>query len=184
MKRIALLFAVLFALAYPAQGGEHSVKIHKQSWGFKKLLGTYDRAALQRGFQIYKEVCAACHSVHHLTYRNLKDLGYKDAEIKAIAAQATIHDGPNDQGDMFDRPGKPSDRFAAPYKNEQAARAANNGAYPPDLSLITKARKGGPDYIFALLTGFQEAPKGFQLQKGMYYNTAFPGHQIAMAPPP
>lgn len=179
MKKIITLSLMLIGPAL----GAHEVKIPKQSWGFQKILGAYDRASLQRGFQVYKEVCAACHSLHHLSYRNLKDLGYKDAEIKAIAAQVTVQDGPNDAGDMFDRPGKPSDRFVSPFKNEQAARAANNGAYPPDLSLIAKARKSGPDYLYALLTGYQAAPAGFQLQPNMHYNVAFPGHQIAMTPP-
>lgn len=150
---------------------------------FIGFLGAFDRASLQRGFQVYKEVCATCHGLNHLSYRHLKALGYGEAEIKAIAAQYQVQDGPNDDGEMFERKALPSDGIVNPYKNEKAARAANNGAYPPDLSLIVKARKGGADYVYSLLTGYRDPPKGVILAQGMYYNAYFPGHQIAMTAP-
>ncbi|MBL0942581.1 MAG: cytochrome c1, partial [Alphaproteobacteria bacterium] len=121
----------------------------KHEWSFKGPFGTFDRAQLQRGFQVYKEVCAACHSLELLSYRNLEDLGFSKDEVKAIAREYQVNDGPNDQGEIFERPALPSDRFVKPYANKEAARATNNGAYPPDLSLITKARPGGADYIYA-----------------------------------
>jgi ubiquinol-cytochrome c reductase cytochrome c1 subunit len=155
----------------------------KQNWSFQGPLGTYDRAALQRGFQVYKEVCSACHSMHQLYYRNLEALGFSDAEIKAIAAEYTVMDGPNDQGEMFERPARPSDRFKAPFPNDKAAAASNNGATPPDLSLIIKARHGGADYIDALLTGYSNPPAGVAVPSGMNFNEYFPGHLIAMPPP-
>src|SRR5437016_8379869 len=154
-----------------------------QEWSFNGVIGTDDRAALQRGFQVYKEVCAACHPVKHLAFRDLAEIGNNENEVKGIAAQVQVTDGPNDSGEMFQRPGRPSDPIPGPFANDQAARAANNGALPPDLSLITKAREGGPDYIYALLTGFKDAPGGFKLSPNMYYNQYFPGHQIAMPPP-
>jgi ubiquinol-cytochrome c reductase cytochrome c1 subunit len=151
-------------------------------WSFDGFFGTFDRAALQRGFQIYSEVCSACHSMNLMHYRDLSALGYTDDEIKAIAAQKQVNDL-NDQGEVIQRPAQPADAFVAPYPNEKAARAAHNGALPPDLTLITKAREGGPDYCFAILTGFQTAPADFKLQDGMNYNVYFPGHQIAMPQP-
>ena len=155
-----------------------------QAWAFDGVFGTYDRAALQRGFQVYKEVCSACHALKHLYYRDLEAIGYSEDQVKGIAAQAQVTDGPNDQGEMFQRPGRPSDRFAAPFENDQKARAANNGALPPDQSLIIKARDHGPDYVYALLTGFKATPPaGFKIPEGMYFNPYFPGHQIAMPPP-
>lgn len=155
----------------------------KQDWGFYGIFGTYDRAAAQRGFQVYKEVCAACHSLSLVAYRNLQDLGFSEEEVKAIAAAYQVTDGPNDAGEMFQRPARPSDRFVAPYPNENAARASNNGAYPPDLSLMTKARLGGPDYLYSLLVGYEKAPDGFELLDGQYYNKYFAGHKIAMPQP-
>ena len=154
-----------------------------QQWPFEGVFGTYDRAALQRGFQVYKEVCAVCHPVKHLYFRDLEELGYTEDQVKGIAAQVQVTDGPNDQGEMFQRPARPSDKIPGPFPNDQAARAANNGALPPDLSLITKAREGGPDYIEALLTGFKDAPAGFKMNPNMYFNEYFAGHQIAMPPP-
>ena len=155
-----------------------------QTWSFQGPTGTFDRPALQRGLQVYKEVCSACHGLKFIRFRELSALGFSEAEIKAIAASSTIVDGPDDTGEMFDRPGRPADAFPSPFKNDQAARAANNGALPIDLSLAVKSRAGGPDYIYALLTGFQDPPPpGVSLMPGMYYNRAFPGHQIAMAPP-
>lgn len=155
----------------------------KLKWSFDGIFGTYDRGALQRGFQVYKEVCAACHSMDRLSYRNLAELGYTEAEIKAIAAEATMTDGPDEEGEMYERPGRPSDRFKAPYPNIQAAKAVNNGAYPPDFSLLDKSRHGGADYIYAILTGYSDAPSGVELMPGQYWNKAMHGNVIAMPPP-
>jgi ubiquinol-cytochrome c reductase cytochrome c1 subunit len=154
-----------------------------QTWTHAGLFGTFDRAAAQRGFQVYKEVCSACHAMNLLSYRNLRQLGFSEPQVAAIAAQYEITAGPNDEGNMFQRPGVAADRFRSPFANEQAARYANNGAYPPDLSVITKARKYGEDYIYGLLVGYKDPPAGFVLGDGMYYNEYYPGHQIAMAPP-
>jgi len=143
-----------------------------QDWSWDGLFGTYDRAQLQRGFQVYKNVCAGCHSLRFIAFRNLQGIGFNEDQIKAIAA------------DMFTRPGKPSDYFPSPFANEKAAAASNGGAIPPDLSLMNKARVAGPDYVFGLLTGYEEeAPEGFDLSEGKHYNHYFPGHQISMAPP-
>lgn len=152
-------------------------------WPFEGIFGTFDRQAAQRGAQVYFEVCSACHSNHNLYYRNLKDIGFSEAEIKQLAQKYTVKDGPNAEGEMFDRPALPSDRFVSPYPNEEAARAANNGAYPVDLSLIIKARHDGPNYVFSLLVGYQEAPADIKLIPGLYYNPYFEGGQIAMPPP-
>jgi ubiquinol-cytochrome c reductase cytochrome c1 subunit len=153
-------------------------------WPQQGPTGTYDRAALQRGFQVYKQVCSACHSMKLLAYRDLSQLGFSPAEVKAIAAGYQVTDGPNDQGEMFQRPGRPSDHFVSPFANDQAARAAEGGALPPDLSLIIKARKGHEDYVYSILTGFgQTPPANEKIANGMNYNPYFPGHQIAMPPP-
>lgn len=150
---------------------------------FLSFFKGYDYAAVQRGFQVYKEVCSACHSMHLLHYRNLHDIGFTEEEVKAIAASVEITDGPNDQGEMFTRPGIPSDRFHNPFPNKQAAAAANGGKAPPDLSLIVKARAHHEDYIHGLLVGYAEAPAGFDMPPGGNYNKYFPGHAIAMAQP-
>jgi ubiquinol-cytochrome c reductase cytochrome c1 subunit len=155
----------------------------KQDWSFNGAFGTYDQAALQRGFQVYREVCAACHTMSLLAYHDLSGIGYNEKEVKAIAASVSVPDDPNDQGEVVDRPGLPSDRFKAPFANDNAAQAANNGALPKDLSLIERGRKYGPDYIYALITSFHEPPAGMKMAKGMNYNSAFPGGQIAMPPP-
>jgi len=158
-------------------------KIPKQKWNFQGPTGQFDQSALRRGFQIYKEVCSTCHQMTFMSYRNLQGMGYTDDVIKAFAAEGIVIDGPNDDGEMFERNGIPSDKFPKPYPNEKAARAANNGAYPVDLSLITSARNQGPDYLFALLTGYKTCPEDFQLYPGMIYNEYFNGKQIAMPPP-
>lgn len=152
-------------------------------WSFEGMFGTFDKASKQRGLQVYREVCAACHGLERVAFRNLDALGYNEDQIKAIAAESLIDDGPNEEGDMFQRPGIAADRFPSPYPNKQAARYANNGAYPPDLSLITKARKYGADYLHALLIGYNEPPEGFNLTPGTYYNKYYAGHQIKMPPP-
>lgn len=159
------------------------VPLPHQQWSFEGPLGTYDEATLQRGFQVYKEVCSACHALKHLAYRDLAEIGYTDDQVKGFAAQFQVTDGPNDQGQMFQRPGRPSDPFLPPFPNDQAARVANNGALPPDMSLLVKAREGGPDYIYGIATGFKDAPKDCKLGQNMYWNAYFPGHQIAMPPP-
>ena len=153
------------------------------NWSFNGLFGTFDRGALQRGFQVYSEVCAACHSLSLLSYRNLQAIGFSEDQVKKIAAEVEIEDGPDDEGEMFERPGRPSDRFKAPFPNSQAARASNGGAMPPDLSLMTKARKNGANYLHALLTGFTDPPADKEMAEGMSYNVYFSGGQIAMAPP-
>ena len=138
---------------------------------------------MQRGFQVYREVCAGCHSMKYIAFRNFADLGYNEAEIKAIAAEYEVEDGPNDDGEMFMRPGVPADRMPSPYPNDNAARAGNGGALPPDLSLIAKARAHGPDYLYSLLIGYKEAPASLKVPEGMYYNDAYSGHLIAMPQP-
>ena len=155
----------------------------KHNWSFKGLTGTFDKSAVQRGFKVYREVCSGCHSMSLLYYRDLIDIGFSDEEVKAIAAEYTVIDGPNEEGEMFERPAKPSDRFVPPFSNEQEARISNNGSYPPDLSVITKAKKHGPDYIFNLLLGYTVPPVDFELGEGMYYNKWKEGHQISMAQP-
>jgi ubiquinol-cytochrome c reductase cytochrome c1 subunit len=170
-------------LGTPAARAAEAEALPAEHWSFDGIFGTYDRAALRRGFQVYKEICSACHSMNLLHYRNLQAIGYSEDEVKKIAASVQVTDGPNDQGEMYERPGRPSDPFKAPFPNDQAARAANNGALPPDLSLIVKARKGGPNYTHAILTGFGEPPADMKMADGMNYNKYFPGHQIAMPPP-
>lgn len=182
IRLLAPIAAALLLAAAPARAAGDAAPPH-QHWTFQGIFGTFDRAALQRGYQVYKDVCAACHGLHYVYYRHLKDLGFSDDEVKALAAGYEVTDGPNDQGEMFKRPGQPSDRFVSPFPNEKAARAANGGAYPVDLSLITKAREHGPDYVFALLTGYKDPPTGVKLQQGMNYNAYFPGNQVAMPPP-
>ncbi len=177
------LFTILVLPSSALAAGKDAYPLPEQHWSFDGMFGTFDRAALQRGYQVYREVCAACHGMKFLAYRNLSEIGLSELEVKAIAVEYTVIDGPNDDGDMFERPAVPSDRFVGPYENEKQARAANNGAYPPDLSLMTKARKNGSNYIYALLTGYVEAPEDFNLGQGMYYNKYFSGHQIAMAAP-
>ena len=177
----AALSAVLLAPVLARAAEEASLP--RQEWSFEGVFGTYDLASLQRGFQVYKEVCSVCHPVKHLFFRDLGEIGYSEAEVKAIAAGYQITDGPNDEGQMYQRPGRPSDPIPGPFPNDQAARAANNGALPPDQSLIVKARPGGPNYVYGILTGYKEAPADFKMLQGMNYNEYFPGHQIAMPPP-
>jgi ubiquinol-cytochrome c reductase cytochrome c1 subunit len=183
---IAGLAAVGIVAANPVA---HST-VHTQTWSFNGFFGSFDQEQLKRGYQIYANVCSGCHSMHLLAYRDLQDIGYSEDEVKEFAAGVQIQDGPNDAGDMFERPGRPSDHFKSPFANEQAARASNNGALPPDLSLIAKARAGagflgydGADYIHSLMTGYEEPPAGVTVPEGMHYNHAFKGHQIAMPPP-
>ena len=186
LKAVLGAAVVVTGLATPAQAAGDAKHPAVVDWSFNGLFGTYDRNALRRGYQVYTEVCASCHSMDQLAFRNLSQPGgpeFSDAEVKAIAKNYVVEDGPDDYGDMFERDGLPKDRFPSPYPNENAARAANGGAYPPDLSLINKARGGGPDYIHALLTGYQEAPEGVELRAGLYYNPYMAGGKIAMPNP-
>jgi ubiquinol-cytochrome c reductase cytochrome c1 subunit len=168
-------------LAAPAIAQE--TEMPNQKWSFENPFGTYDLAAAQRGFQIYSQVCANCHSLQYLHYRDLSGIGLDEAQIKAIAAAVTVPAGTDDQGQPKDGPATPASQFRSPFSNDKAARASNNGALPPDLSLIVNAREGGPNYIYGILTGFVDPPAGFKLQDGMYYNKMFTGHQIGMPQP-
>lgn len=178
------------------------IKPEQQSWSFAGLFGKYDKAQLQRGLKVYKEVCSACHSMKLVAFRTLEDLGYTESQVKAFAAEYEVQDGPNADGEMFTRKAVPSDHFPSPFANEVAAAAANNGAAPPDFSLIAKARgvergfpqfvfdmfvpyqEGGPDYIHALLTGYQEPPAGVEVAEGTHFNPHFiSGIALSMAPP-
>ncbi len=172
--------AVLLAAA-PARAQEQE-KLPHPGWSFDGPFGTFDRAAAQRGFQVYLEVCANCHSLKEAYYRNLDGIGLSEAQIKAIAASVSVPTI-GDDGQPAERPALPSDHFRSPYPNEKAARAALNGALPPDLSVIVKAREGGPDYVYGVLTGYADPPAGMKMGDGMNYNKAFPGHQIAMPQP-
>lgn len=182
LKALAIIGG-LIAATPSAQAAGEAIHIPNAGFSFNGVFGTYDRASAQRGFAVYQQVCAACHSMRLMSYRNLRDLGLTEQQVIAIASQVQIQDGPNDEGQMFERPGRPSDRFRSPFPNPQAARAGNNGALPPDLSVIAKARAGGADYLYALLTGYEDAPAGVTLAEGMSYNRYFPGHQIAMSRP-
>ncbi len=175
-------FCLFIPAAYAAESG-HKYPLPEVDFSFEGPFGTYDRASLQRGFQVYQQVCKACHGLDLIAYRNLTDLGYNEDEVKAIASQYTIMDGPDDEGEMFERNRLPKDRFANPFPNENAARFANNGAYPPDMSLLAKARKDGPTYIYGILMGYEEPPEGVTLSAGQYYNKYMEGNKIAMAPP-
>ena len=178
---LALVGAVL--VSGPSFAAGNAPKPPKQEWSFNGLFGTFDRASAQRGLQVYQEVCASCHSLKLLSYRHLAGIGFSEEEIKAIAATVEVEDGPDADGEMFERPGIPADRFISPFPNDNAAAASNNGKVPPDLSLMTKARFNGTDYVYALLTGYEDAPSDIEVPEGGTYNTYFPGHIIAMAPP-
>ena len=177
---VMVLVGVISSSAWGAGG---DVTLKTRDWSFSGPFGTFDKAAMQRGFQVYNEVCAGCHSMKLIAFRNFADLGYNEAEIKALAAQYEVQDGPNDDGEMFMRPAIPADRMPSPYANDNAARAGNNGALPPDLSLIAKARPNGPNYLYSLLSSYGNAPNDKEVPDGMYYNAAYPGHLIAMPQP-
>uniref|UniRef100_A0A6I8NJK1 Cytochrome c1, heme protein, mitochondrial n=1 Tax=Ornithorhynchus anatinus TaxID=9258 RepID=A0A6I8NJK1_ORNAN len=161
------------------------LELHPPSypWSHRGFLSALDHASIRRGFQVYKQVCSSCHSMDYLAYRHLVGVCYTEAEAKALAEEAEVQDGPNEEGEMFTRPGKLSDYFPKPYPNPEAARAANNGALPPDLSYVIRARHGGEDYVFSLLTGYCDPPTGVSLREGLYFNPYFPGQAIGMAPP-
>jgi cytochrome c1 len=197
------LIAACTLMAQPALSAAVP-KPETQSWTFAGPLGHFDKGQLQRGFKVYREVCASCHSLNLVAFRNLAEEGgpgFTEGQVKNLANEYKVQDGPNDDGEMFERPGTPADRFPKVFPNEQAARAANGGAYPPDLSLMAKARtyeRGfphflidivtqyqelGPDYLYTLLTGYVEKPEGEEEKPGLHYNKQFPGHWIAMAKP-
>lgn len=184
MKKLFLIILALPALAFASSESPTAAHHPKQlKWEFDSFFGRFDKASAQRGYQVYREVCSACHGLKLVSYRNLGELGFSESEIKKLASEATVTDGPNEDGEMFDRPGLPSDKFVSPYPNEQASRAANGGAYPPDLSLIIKARHDGANYVYSLLTGYEEAPEEFVMTEGKHYNPYFEGHQISMPTP-
>lgn len=193
--------ALIGTPAFASGGNEHPPA---QKWSFSGPFGTFDRAQLQRGFKVYKEVCSACHSLEKLSFRNLYEPGgpgFTEGQIKTLAKEYKVKDGPNESGEMFERPGRPADRFPKPFANDEAAKAANNGAVPPDFSVIAKARtyergfpmwlidiftqyqEQGVDYITAVLTGYEAAPKGVTVEDGLHWNRYFPGNKIAMANP-
>ena len=205
-----LVAVTVIGAAGASWAAEDSPAVPREDWTFKGITGYFDKAQLRRGYLVYKNVCSACHGMRLLYYRNLSQPGgpeFSEASVKQFAADAQVTDGPDDNGEMFTRPGKPSDHFVSPFPNAKAAAAANGGAEPPDLSLMAKARaieqaqawylepfdwlhdivtayqEQGPDYIHALMTGYTDPPKGVTVLSGMYYNSIFPGHQIAMPPP-
>lgn len=182
IKRLILIS--LLGLSGNLFASNDSYQPKKMSWPFDGVFGKFDKQSVQRGFQVYKEVCATCHSINQISFRNLEDIGFSKEEISTLAATYEVQDGPNDQGEMFMRSAKSFDKIPSPYTNEKAARAANNGAYPPDLSLIIKARANGANYVYSLLTGYgSKEPANFKLQPGMVYNPYFPGMQISMPAP-
>ncbi len=206
MRRSFLALALTLGITGPALAAdEHAPQPSKQKWSFSGPFGKFDRAQLQRGFKVYREVCQSCHSLSLVAFRTLGDPGgpsFNEAQVRAIALDYKVQDGPNDAGDMFERQGRPADHFPKPFPNDNAARAANGGALPPDLSVIAKARtyergglwflldiitqyqEQGPDYITALMQGYEaEPPQGFSLPDGTQYNKYFPGHAIGMPAP-
>ena len=181
--RIFLITILFFGFSVTSNAAE-KVEYLKTDWSFKGLFGKFDRAALQRGYQVYTEVCSSCHSMKYLSYRNLAEEGgpeFTIAQAKAIAASFEVTDGPNDDGEMYTRPGKLSDKFVMPYDNVKAAQAANGGAYPPDMSVLVKARGDGVDYIYSLLQGYEDPPVGMSLDDGVYYNKYMYGNKIKMS---
>lgn len=176
------LVAGIFGASCIASADEVSDGMHSPSfpWPHEGIFDSYDHAAIRRGHQVYQQVCAACHSMEYLHWRQLVGVCYTEEEAKALAFETEVVDGPNDEGEMFTRPGRLADKLPIPYANEQAARYSNGGAYPPDLSLISGARHNGQNYIFALLTGYRDPPAGITLREGLYYNPYFPGGAIAM----
>lgn len=194
MTRIIAAALAALGLAGTALAAEDAHKPKQHEWSFAGPFGTFDTAAVQRGFQVYQEICSSCHGMRLLRFRNLGERGgpfaseeYPNANdnlvVMQIASGHMIEDGPNEDGDMFQREGLPSDAFPSPFDNDQMARAANGGALPPDLSLIVKARTDGANYLYSLLTGYSEPPASLDLPPGQYYNEYFPGGAIAMAPP-
>jgi ubiquinol-cytochrome c reductase cytochrome c1 subunit len=186
LKKITFAFFLLIISITPSFSAGSSDELLKVDWSFKGLTGKFERASLQRGFQVYKEVCSSCHSMQYLSYRNLGESGgpeFSEQEVKAIAASIEIDDGPDSQGEMFTRPGRPADKFKSPYPNVNASIAANGGAYPPDMSVLVKARPGGSNYIYSVLMGYEDPPPGMDLDDGVYYNKYMIGNKIKMSAP-
>ena len=182
LKKIVILLALTFSFNSKA-AESNKENMPKHEWSFNGITRTFDRAALQRVFKFIQKSVQGAHSMKLLYYRDLIDIGFSEAQVKAIAAEYDVLDGPNDDGEMYERSARPADRFVNPYSNDNEARANNNGAYPPDLSVITKARRYGEDYIYNLLLGYEEAPDGVEVGDGMYYNKWMDGNQIAMPNP-
>ncbi len=183
--KITYLTILLLTAMHQVKAAE-KIELLKTDWSFKGLFGKFDRGSLQRGYQVYTEVCASCHSMKYLSYRNLSEKGGPEFSIeqtKAIAASFEVTDGPNDDGEMFERPAKPSDKFVMPYRNTKEAQVANGGAYPPDMSVLAKARSGGVDYIYSVLLGYEDPPSGVTLDDGVYYNKYMYGNYIKMSQP-
>ena len=182
---LKIFYLIILFIGYPINSySAEKVEYLKTDWSFKGLFGKFDRGALQRGYQVYTEVCSSCHSMKYVSYRNLAEKGgpeFTEAQAKVIAASFEVKDGPNADGEMFMRPGKLSDKFVMPYENVKAAQAANGGAYPPDMSVLVKARGGGVDYIYSLLQGYVDPPAGFTLDDGVYYNKYMYGNKIKMS---
>ena len=188
MRILRSLIIILIISIFPINltAAERTHELLNPGWSFKGFFGKFDRASLQRGYQVYSEVCAACHSMKYLSYRNLYEPGgpeFSKEQAKIIASQFELTDGPNSDGEMFTRAARLSDNFVGPYENMQAATAANGGAYPPDMSVLVKARKGGADYIYSLLLGYEEPPEGIILDDGVYYNKYMAGNKIKMSNP-
>ena len=185
---IKLIYFIFFSLILLSQNilADEKKQLLTSDWSFKGYFGKFDRAALQRGYQVYTEVCASCHSMKYLSYRNLAEKGgpeFSEEQAKAIAANFEVTDGPNNDGDMFERPAKLSDKFVQPYRNVKEATASNGGAYPPDMSVLVKARSGGADYIYSVLLGYEDPPSGVTLDDGVYYNKYMYGNNIKMPKP-
>ena len=181
---LATIFLTLFIQNITFSAGEN-YPLLKQDWSFKSFFGTFDRASLQRGYQVYTEVCASCHSLKYVSYRNLAEKGGPEFSIeqaKAIASNFEVTDGPNNDGEMFTRQAKLSDKFVMPYANDQEAKLSNGGAYPPDMSVLVKARAGGADYIYSVILGYEDPPEGMKLDDGVYYNKYMYGNKIKMPP--
>ena len=188
MKNISkiIFISILLLTGTNQANSAEKVELLKTDWSFKGLLGKFDRGSLQRGYQVYTEVCSSCHSMKYVSYRNLAEEGgpeFTEEQANAIAANFEVLDGPNSDGEMFTRPAKLSDKFVMPYENEKAAQAANGGAYPPDMSVLAKARSGGVDYIYSVLLGYEDPPAGVVLDEGVYYNKYMYGNNIKMSQP-
>ena len=189
MKKLLKIYLTTIFLTLSIQNITYSAgenyPLLKQDWSFKSFFGTFDRASLQRGYQVYTEVCASCHSLKYVSYRNLAEKGGPEFSIeqaKAIASNFEVTDGPNNDGEMFTRPAKLSDKFVMPYANDQEAKLSNGGAYPPDMSVLVKARAGGADYIYSVILGYEDPPEGMKLDDGVYYNKYMYGNIIKMPP--
>ena len=186
LVKIFLSLIILFSFQSKSFSASETDDLLKVKWSFSGITGKFDRSSLQRGYQVYNEVCSSCHSMQYLSYRNLGEKGgpeFTKDEVKAIASSFEVTDGPNSDGEMFTRPGRPSDRFVSPYLNMKASMAANGGAYPPDMSVLVKARPGGANYIYSVLMGYEDPPQGFVLDEGVYYNKYMSGKKIKMSNP-